>query len=94
MLDLSYWDKRDAKAERAYREYGWRLYHEWRRESDERRAAERALDEMWLRRSHERWRAFEQAHRGDPDLWGLGSNRGGVKPKMPRGSRSRRYGRK
>jgi hypothetical protein len=69
MLDLSIWDKRAAKAEREYREYGWRLYHEWCREREERRAAERRQDEAILRRSWSRHAHHELANQPSRQYW-------------------------
>jgi hypothetical protein len=54
MINLSYWDKRVENAEREYREYGWRLYHEFQRRQAERYSAERQQDEAIWRRAVER----------------------------------------
>jgi hypothetical protein len=76
MINLSYWDKRVENAEREYREYGWRLYHEFQRRQAERSAAERAQDEAILRSSWSRHAHEELANRPERQFWLVPSDYG------------------
>jgi hypothetical protein len=69
MLDLSYWDKRAAKAEREYREYQRRLLDEFHARQAERYAAERRQNWEWLRRSWARHAREELANRPERQYW-------------------------